>query len=49
MIEPERLHVLCHELRSPVAALEALAAARGIGHGSDGAPATRGARRRRGP
>ena len=27
MIEPERLHVLCHELRSPVAALEALAAA----------------------
>lgn len=29
MIEPERLHVLCHELRSPVAALEALAAAAG--------------------
>jgi signal transduction histidine kinase len=27
--EPERLHVLCHELRSPVAALEALAAAAG--------------------
>ena len=29
MIEPARLHVLCHELRSPVAALEALAAAAG--------------------
>lgn len=29
MIESERLHVLCHELRSPVAALEALAAAVG--------------------
>ena len=27
MTEPERLHVLSHELRSPVAALEALAAA----------------------
>ena len=29
MSDPERLQVLCHELRSPVAALEALAAAAG--------------------